>query len=199
MSTLLYITANPKGLAQSYSLQLGQAFIEAYQAAHPQDEIRQLDLYRQEENFLQLSDMEVLFAPDKAALAGHPVLAPVHQFMQADKYVFAFPMWNFGLPSILKAYVDKISVAGLTFRYTADGPQGLLHNKKALLLNATGGDYREAIQLDHCARYMQDILAFMGVTDVQSFTVHSTNIQGFDAAGLLAQKQEEVRLLAPRF
>lgn len=64
-------------------------------------------------------------------------------FMHADRYVFVTPMWNFSYPSVVKAYLDNLAIAGKTFKYTENGPVGLLEGKKALHIQATGGVYSE--------------------------------------------------------
>ncbi|MFP3821738.1 NAD(P)H-dependent oxidoreductase, partial [Bacillus sp. SIMBA_008] len=65
------------------------------------------------------------------------------QFVSADKYVFVSPLWNFSFPPVLKAYIDSVAVAGKTFKYTEQGPVGLLTDKKALHIQARGGYYSE--------------------------------------------------------
>ncbi|PNB70901.1 FMN-dependent NADH-azoreductase, partial [Pseudomonas sp. FW305-BF6] len=67
----------------------------------------------------------------------------VTQFVEADKYVFVTPMWNFSFPPVMKSYIDAVCVAGKTFKYTENGPQGLLGGKKALHIQASGGVYSE--------------------------------------------------------
>ncbi len=64
-------------------------------------------------------------------------------FMNADRYVFVTPMWNFSYPPVVKAYLDNVAIAGKTFKYTENGPVGLLEGKKALHIQATGGVYSE--------------------------------------------------------
>lgn len=64
-------------------------------------------------------------------------------FMHADRYVFVTPMWNFSYPSVVKAYLDNLAIADKTFKYTENGPVGLLEGKKALHIQATGGVYSE--------------------------------------------------------
>jgi FMN-dependent NADH-azoreductase len=70
-----------------------------------------------------------------------PILKYAYQFLEADKYVFAEPLWNLGIPAVLKAYIDYISVSGVTFRYTAEGPVGMCQNKPAVNITGRGGTY----------------------------------------------------------
>ena len=90
----------------------------------------------------------------------------IDELRAADVIVLGLPMYNFGVPSSLKAYFDHIARSGLTFRYTAQGPQGLLTGKKAYVMAARGGLYRGS-PLDTETTYVRDFLAFIGITDVE--------------------------------
>jgi len=92
------------------------------------------------------------------------------QFVAADKYVIVTPMWNLGVPPMMKAYIDAIMAVGKTFRYTEKGPIGLLTNKKAVHIHARGGFYSEPPmkEFDFANRYIESVLRFMGVTEVHS-------------------------------
>lgn len=89
----------------------------------------------------------------------------VEELQSADVIVFATPMYNFGIPSTLKAYIDRICRAGVTFRYTETGPVGLLENKKAIILAARGGIY-SGTDKDTQSKYLQDVLGFIGISEV---------------------------------
>ncbi|WP_199619465.1 FMN-dependent NADH-azoreductase [Paenibacillus alkalitolerans] len=175
MATVLYITAHPNDHQASYSMAVGKAFIEAYREAHPSDEVVHLDLYqmnipqldadifsgwgklRSGSAFDQLSDAE------KTKVGRLNEL--VDQFVAADKYVFVSPMWNFSFPPVLKAYIDAICIAGKTFKYTESGPIGLLTDKKALHIQASGGVYSEgpAAAFESGHSYLKKIMQFIGV------------------------------------
>jgi len=183
LETLLYITANPKHPSQSYSLSVGEAFLEAFRQAHPEDKIVKLDLFavdipqidtdvfngwgklQQGHAFEQLSPDE----KTKVSAINHYT----DQFIAADKYVFVTPMWNFSFPSVVKAYIDTICIAGKTFRYTAEGPVGLLKGKRAVHIQARGGIYSEgpAAEVEFGDRYWRSIMNFIGITDVESIIV----------------------------
>ena len=92
----------------------------------------------------------------------------VTELQAADAVIIGSPMYNFTVPSTLKAWIDHVAIAGQTFRYTDNGPQGLLENKKAYLALSSGGIYSEgpAMQFDHLDTYLRTVLAFMGITDV---------------------------------
>ncbi|OXM84878.1 FMN-dependent NADH-azoreductase [Paenibacillus rigui] len=187
MAQLLYITAHPNDDTQSFSMAVGKAFIDAYRKAHPNDEIVTLDLYntdiphidadvfsgwgklRSGSSFDQLSQEE----KNKVSRLG----ALTDQFVAADKYVFVSPMWNFSYPPILKAYIDSICTAGKTFKYTENGPVGLLPNKKALHIQASGGVYSEgpaaAMEIGH--KHLGIIMQFFGIPSFEGIFVEGMN------------------------
>ncbi|WP_121609164.1 FMN-dependent NADH-azoreductase [Mesobacillus foraminis] len=183
MATVLYITANPKEIQESFGLSVGEEFINAYREEHPNDEVVRLDLYKmtvphidtdvfngwgklqQGKAFDELNEEE----KTKVSL----ISQLTDQFVAADKYVFVTPMWNLSAPPMLKAYIDNIAIAGKTFKYTAEGPVGLLTDKKALHIQARGGLYSEgpAAELEFGDRYLRAILGFMGVPSIETIAV----------------------------
>ncbi|UFJ42619.1 FMN-dependent NADH-azoreductase [Brevibacillus humidisoli] len=183
MAKVLYITANPKSEEQSYSLSVGRAFLEAYRAESPNDQLIELDLYQTEipdidtdvfsgwGKLQQGKAFEELSADEKSKVARINELT--EQFISADKYVFVTPMWNFSVPPRMKKYIDTICIAGKTFKYTAEGSVGLLTDKKAVHIQARGGVYSEgpAIEFEFGDRYIRAIFSFIGITDAESIIV----------------------------
>ncbi|OAS23882.1 FMN-dependent NADH-azoreductase [Paenibacillus oryzisoli] len=211
MATVLYITAHPNDPQTSFSLAVGKEFIEAYREANPADEVIHLDLFK--ENVPQIdadvfsgwgklqsgSSFEQLSDTEKAKVARLGAL--VEQFVAADKYVFVSPMWNFSFPPVLKAYIDAVSVAGKTFKYTENGPVGLLTSKKAAHIQASGGVYSEgpAAAFESGHSYLNKIMQFYGVPSFEGIFV-----EGMAAAPDKAQtiKEEAIvkaKALAERF
>src|SRR6476620_7635835 len=92
--------------------------------------------------------------------------ALIDELEAADTIVIGLPMYNFGVPSMLKAYFDHVARAGVTFRYTAQGPVGLLTGKKAYVFATRGGQYAGS-PLDNQTAYVRQFLAFLGITDVE--------------------------------
>ena len=90
----------------------------------------------------------------------------IEEIQQADVIVIGLPMYNFGVPSVFKAWIDRIARAGITFRYTENGPQGLLQNKTVYVVATRGGIYA-GTEKDSQTQYIKDVLAFIGLTDVQ--------------------------------
>lgn len=95
------------------------------------------------------------------------------EFMNADTILIGAPMYNFGIPSQLKAWVDLISVPGTTFKYGANGPEGQCGGKKVIVISTRGGIYGPGSPFepfDHQQRYLKDIFTFLGVTDISIIT-----------------------------
>ncbi|MFS0858549.1 FMN-dependent NADH-azoreductase [Paenibacillus taichungensis] len=186
MSTVLYITAHPLDPQSSYSLAVGNEFIEAYREANPTDEVAYLDLYQ--ENIPQIdadvlrgwgkmrsgSSFDQLTDAEKSKVARHETI--IDQFVAADKYVYVSPMWNFSIPPVLKAYTDVTSVPGKTFKYTKDGPVGLLSGKKALHIQASGSVYSEGplAPIEMGYSYLLKILNFYGIQSIEAIFVEGT-------------------------
>ena len=90
----------------------------------------------------------------------------IEEMRAADTLVIGTPVYNFGIPATLKAWVDQIARAGVTFRYTENGPEGLLKGKKAVVAFASGGVPMGAA-MDHVTPYLKTVLGFVGITDVE--------------------------------
>ena len=106
------------------------------------------------------------------------------ELLAADVLVLAAPMYNFAIPSTLKAWLDHVLRAGLTFKYTDTGPQGLLTGKKAFVLTARGGIYAGSTA-DHQEPYLRQVLAFVGIHDVTFIHAEGMNLGGdFQEKGL---------------
>jgi FMN-dependent NADH-azoreductase len=211
MAKVLYITANPKAVEDSFSLRAGAAFLEAYKASNPGDEIIHFDVFAQS---FQSVDGDILAAygvlgSGKTFADLSPVQQQklgamgtvVDQFVAADKYVFVTPLWDFGVPAPLKAYIDAVAVAGKTFKYTAEGPVGLLENKKALVIQASGGAWSQEplASLEAGSRFLRNILGFFGVTDSQTLFVEGTAADPANAENILAAAIEKGNQIASTF
>ncbi|OZB90928.1 FMN-dependent NADH-azoreductase [Paenibacillus sp. XY044] len=209
MATVLYITAHPLNPEESYSLAVGKEFIEAYREANPTDEVVHLDLYK--ENIPQIdadvlrgwgklrsgSTFDQLSEAEKSKVARLEEI--LNQFVAADKYVYVSPMWNFTVPPVLKAYTDATSIPGKTFKYTENGPVGLLPGKKALHIQASGSVYSEGplapIEMGHS--YMNKILQFYGI-ESEAISVEGTAIS--EQAPLVKEKAiAQAKEVAKRF
>jgi FMN-dependent NADH-azoreductase len=110
----------------------------------------------------------------------------IAEIMNADAIVIGVPMYNFGIPSALKAWVDHLARAGHTFRYGANGPEGLIKGKKLYLAIATGGIYSEGPMKanDFTAPYLKAVLGFLGITDVTTYRAEGLAIPGVQDTAL---------------
>jgi FMN-dependent NADH-azoreductase len=189
MSKVLYITAHPHDESVSYSMAVGKAFIDSYKEANPNDEIVRIDLYKENIPHIDADvfsgwgklqsgkGFDELSADEKAKVGRLSELS--EQFVSADKYVFVTPLWNFSFPPVMKAYLDSVSVAGKTFKYTAEGPIGLLTDKKAIHIQARGGYYSEgpAAEMEMGHRYLNIMMNFYGVPSFEGIFVEGHNAQ----------------------
>ena len=122
----------------------------------------------------------------------------IDELKQADVIVLGLPMYNFGLPSQLKAYFDHIARAGVTFRYTEKGPVGLLTGKKAYVFATRGGFY-EGTPRDTQTAYVRDFFAFLGITDVEFVYAEGLAISEPAKAASLAKARESLHNLVSAF
>ncbi|CNH98820.1 MULTISPECIES: FMN-dependent NADH-azoreductase [Yersinia] len=155
----------------SQSNQLADFFVEQWQAAHPDDEITVRDLAAQP---IPVLDGELVGAlrPSDATLTPRQQEALalsdelIAQLQANDVIVMAAPMYNFNIPTQLKNYFDLIARAGVTFRYTEKGPEGLITGKRAIILTSRGGIHKDT-PTDLVVPYLRLFLGFIGITDVE--------------------------------
>jgi FMN-dependent NADH-azoreductase len=200
MSKLLYVKANPKNDTDSRTFRISESFIEMYKNLHPKDEIITLDLYKGNVDFLSIESVN-MHKPAPGQYRDHPVLKYAYQFAEADKYVFAEPLWNLGIPAILKAYIDYISVTGITFTYTAEGPKGLCSNKKAVNITSRGGAYSEGYMatLEMGDKYLRTILGFLGICDFTTIAAEMLDVIGVNVEDILNKTIDQAKEIATSF
>ena len=115
----------------------------------------------------------------------------IDELLESDLLVMATPMWNFGIPSALKAWIDLVVRPGRTFRYSDGGVLGLAKDKKAILVLASGGVFTEGPwrPWDFVEPYLRQILGFIGIVDVQTVRVEGMNIPSLAATAVLKAHQ----------
>lgn len=201
MSKVLYIKANAKPEGASRTLRVSDKFVEAYKRSHPNDEIATLDLYKENIKFLSESDINTVFGPKSEESRKHPILKYAYQFAEADKYIIAEPMWNLSIPAILKAYIDYITVTGITFKYTESGAVGLLQRKKAVNIVARGGIYSSepSNMYEMGDRYLRTIFGFFGITDFTTITAEGLDIVGQDVEAIVGEAIKKAQELSGGF
>lgn len=180
MAKVLYITCNPKSVEKSVGHRVGQAFLKTYRESHANDEIREINLYEEE---FPIIDRDIINGWDRMRGEGITFSELSHAEQQkinalnkftdmvasADKYVFVSPMWNWGTPPQLKAFIDSFVVVGKTFHYTENGPVGHLKGKKAIHIQVSGGIYSQGplAKMDHSHPYLKQVLNIIGIHDVE--------------------------------
>ena len=201
MAKVLYIKANPKPDEQSRTFRLSGSFITAYRQNNPGDEIITHDLYQEGVKPLSAEDLQSVFGPKDADSVNHPVLKYAYEFKASDKIIIAAPMWNLSFPSILKCYLDNITVTGITFHYTEQGPVGLCQGKKAVHIVTRGGAYSEGAggAYEMGDRYLRTIFGFLGINGFTTIAAEQLDVIGFDAQGELSQKMQEAEEKARTF
>jgi len=200
MSKVLYIKANPKENEDSRTFRISESFINTYRKLHPDDEINTLDLYKEGIDFLTYDTVKLhKLSPEDAR--NHPVLKYAYQFVDADKIVIAEPLWNLGIPAMLKAYIDYITVTGVTFIYTAEGPKGLCSSKKALNITSRGGGYAEGYMatLEMGDKYLRTILGFLGICNFTTIAAEMLDVIGADVDGIVNKSIEQAQIAAETF
>jgi FMN-dependent NADH-azoreductase len=170
---LLHIDSSILG-AGSVSRQLTAKLVSAARSKHRDLQVTYRDLVAQPVGHLTGAHLAAAQGakPESSALqqdvsAG---LNDLDAFLAADVVVLGAPMYNLSISSQLKAWIDRVAVAGKTFRYTEKGPVGLAGGKKVLIASSRGGFYGQgtpAAFLDHQETYLRGVFAFLGVTDVQ--------------------------------
>jgi FMN-dependent NADH-azoreductase len=184
---LLYINGNPKKVEKSFGRQAGSYYVENFEG--------DVDVVNVYEDIIPLIDNEVLTGwtelgkgtsfeqlDESTKTKIGRMNEVLEQFLKADQYLFVSPLWNLGVPPMLKAYIDNILIAGKTFKYTNEGPKGLLSNKKATVIQASGGIYssEKASKSDYGINYLVNVLSFIGVDDIDKVYVEGTAMNDGD-------------------
>lgn len=158
---LLHLDTSALG-ASSVTRELTAAIVARWQDAVPGLSVDYRDL---DNNPLPHLTGGVLGGADEAAKAEGD--ATMEQFLASDVIVIGAPMYNFGVPSTLKAWIDRVAVAGKTFRYTESGPEGLAKGKRMVIASGRGGMYGDNSPADFQEAYLRQVFNFLGITDIE--------------------------------
>lgn len=200
---VLHIDSSP--LAESsVSRLLTTSIVAALTEAYPDLQITRLDLAETPPPHLtgdliqvvKFRNLDNLSAPQREELARTDAL--VDQFLAADIVVIGAPMYNFSLPTQLKVWIDRVSQAGRTFRYTEAGPVGLAGGRKVIIASARGGLYAGTpyeAALDHQEAYLRAVLGFWGVTDIAVIRAEGVAMGPDARAKALEAAERDIRLL----
>ncbi len=206
MSTLLHIESSPRK-RRSASLDVARAYVDAYRDAHPDHRIDVLDLWSValpefdggalDAKYADLSGTPLNEAQQQAWTSIRELAQRLHD---ADTLLFSVPLWNFSIPYKLKHFIDVVSQRGILFSFDEHGLQGLLKDKKAVVMYARGLDYSvgsstPAHSFDFQRPYMEAWLRSVGVTDVKSIVVEKTLLgPELDHAARQAAREQAVVL-----
>ncbi|MFI4959541.1 MAG: FMN-dependent NADH-azoreductase [Lysobacterales bacterium] len=189
---LLHIDSSALG-GYSVSRQLTADIVAELQSNAPATTIRYHDLAAQPlPHWTPVAD-----ASDPAVVLGNQML---EEFLAADVVVIGAPMYNFGIPSQLKAWIDRIAVAGKTFRYGANGPEGLAGGKRVIIASSRGGMYASgpAVVMDFQESYLRTVFGFIGITNVEFVRAEGLNMGDEPKAQALQSAQAAIgSLIAP--
>ncbi len=186
---------------QGQSSQLSDAFVAAWQASRPGSEVTVRDFAVDAVPHLDGAGFQAFLTKPEERSAGQQAKvaysdALIAELQAADALVIGLPMYNLGVPSMLKAWIDHVARAGVTFRYTASGPQGLLSGKKAYVFATRGGRYA-GTAFDTQTDFMRNFLGFIGIAEVEFVYAEGLNMGDENkTAGLVAAHAELARIAA---
>lgn len=197
MKTLLHVKSSVFG-DQGQSAQLAERLIKRWLADNADGQVVVRDLVANPISHFDADSIAALSTPaeqrtpeQQAAVELSDTL--IAELQQADAVVLGAPMYNFAVPSQLKAWFDQVARNGVTFRYTEQGPEGLLQDKPVYVLATRGGLYRDA-GLDFQVPWIKLILGFVGIKQVEVIYAEGLNMS--DSQVSLAQAQSELDALA---
>ncbi len=177
MRNILYVTSSPRG-GDSYSNRVAARVLDELKQAHPHATVAVRDVASDPLPHVDEDFLVAIRAPEGPRTPRQQAIversdALIDELLAADVIVIAAPMYNFGIPTTLKAWIDYIARAGRTFRYSEKGPEGLVKGKKVILIHSRGGIYSNgpAQALDYQGTYLRSVLGFLGITDVESIDV----------------------------
>lgn len=199
---LLHVDASILG-ANSVSRQLSAAIVKRLREANPALEVTYHDLGAEPIGHLTGAHLAAAqgVTPEEPTLQRDLVLGQkaLANFLAADIVVVGAPMYNFSVSSQLKAWIDRLAVAGKTFRYTANGPEGLAGGKRVIVASSRGGFYGPQMptaSLDHQENYLRGVFGFFGITDLTFIRAEGVNVSPDQRKAAIEAATAEVGRLA---
>jgi len=201
---LLHIDSSILGTA-SVSRQLTGRIAAQWRATHPGTVVDYLDLATQAPSHLSAQSLGFRLPPDAAGLTDEQRQenavseALVSQFLAADVIVVGAPLYNFSIPSQLKAWIDRVAQAGRTFKYTDKGPVGLAGGKTVIVASTRGGVYSTSDAgnaMEHQESYLKTVFGFFGITDVRFVRAEGVAMGDAPKAQALAAADAQIRAIA---
>lgn len=202
MTTLLHIDSSPL-YGRSVSRQLAEAFVTQWKSIYPDGTVLARDLNATDIPPINSDWVSAVFAPESERTPPQNALLSLSDSLlaeleQADEYLIGVPMHNFGVPSVLKLWIDQIARVGRTFSYADGTPKGLLIGKRATFIVATGADFAahpELASFNFVEPYLRALFGFLGVTEASFLTAGGTMAlnHGVDRDAFLAPHLQSVR------
>ncbi|WP_142687284.1 FMN-dependent NADH-azoreductase [Chitinophaga polysaccharea] len=181
MKKILEIISSARGAA-SNSTQLAHTITEKLKTQYPGSTVTQRNLVHKKYPHLEESHLTAFFTPPESETEAYRAAVQhsdeaIREVEEADILVIGVPVYNFGIPSALKAWIDHLVRAGKTFSYGADGPKGLLKDKKVYLAIASGGVFSEGPlkSIDFTEPHLKTVFGFIGLHDVTTFRVEGVS------------------------
>jgi FMN-dependent NADH-azoreductase len=202
MSTLLHIDSSPL-YGRSVSRELTGAFVAQWKLAHPSGAVIERDLNASAIPPIDAEFVGAMYTPDQARTPRQNEVLSLSdtllaELQEANEYVVGVPMHNFGVPSVMKLWIDQIARRGKTFAYVDGKPKGLIVGKKATFIIATGGMYDAQTKMasfNFVEPYLRSLFGFLGLTDVTFLTAGGTTglNSGLDRGAFLAPHLQAVQ------
>lgn len=207
MKKLLHIIATPRQ-DESRTLQISEAFLNAFKQSHSGWVIEDLDLSKEglppltikrvDGKYVLLGGKD-LFGEFKEAW--EEIIAHIERFLSADAYLISTPMWNFSIPYALKQYIDIIVQPKYLFRYTKSGVEGLAKDKKMAVIASRGGDYssEQMKGFDFQEPYLRAIFGFVGIVDINFIVAQPMDMGQETQQAKIKEAEDQARKLAAQF
>jgi FMN-dependent NADH-azoreductase len=182
MKKILSITSSASG-EKSNSNKLVHEIIDKLTSTYPDSQLLTRDLGKEPLPHIEEFHLAGFFTPEDQHTTDHKEAIKnstiaIKELMEADIIVIGVPLYNFGIPSTLKTWIDHVARAGITFKYSENGPEGLVKNKKVYLAIASGGVYTEGPRksYDHAEPYLRSVLGVLGMTDITVFRIEGIGV-----------------------
>lgn len=200
MKNILHIVSSING-QNSFSLALSRRILENLQEQYPDSKVTERNLVK--DNFPHITETtwNAIITPEANRTQEQENLSQLQQeviaeLFEADILVIGAPLYNFGIPSQLKAYIDHLAKNGETFHYTEEGPEGLVKGKKVYIAMSSGGVYSENPLYDYVSGYLTKMFGFLGMTDVELVRVEGLAIPEFKDSAMEKAEEQLKQVLA---
>lgn len=184
MKNILHVISSPRG-DESISIKLGNSITNQIASTFPGSSVTKIDLNVNPYPHLFEEQINAMRSPAATHTEAQKALVKrsdeaIAQLFAADTIVISLPLYNFSIPSTLKSWLDNILRAGHTFSYSAEGPKGLVTDKKVYIALASGNVYSQGPYqaYDHAVPYLKSALGFIGITDIEVVRAEGTAIAG---------------------